>query len=253
MSALFQIFSEKAPEKSINWLKEVLSTENISDLKVYFVMAHRFIEKQSELLIWGRILIIKRIEELLSREEFRKTLESLYDQAEIQEARAIIIGLKEMNYPEDLVEIGRKAVRSNTGDIFDAFAFNNSYAQIYFDENSWNQLVLKCIFNLKSIHQILGLRERSNQTLANILSDFAHERWAAGRKVPAQVWKLMIGHLNDHLLKDIYKLITEGDKEDQIAGYLVLREAVFIPAQQLFTSFNFPDERSEWNWKLLDY
>lgn len=262
MSAFIEYFAKLAPEKSVSWMNESLKTFEISELKVLFVMAHRFIPKQEiemrqgekpiDLLILGRIILLKRMEELSDRENFKKTVDFLFDQAEIQEAKAIVKGLVEFNHPEDLVEIGRKAVRSNTGDIFDAFAFGNSYAKIYFDENSWNQLVLKCIFNLKPIHQIQGLRERSNQSLANTLSDFAHERWAAGRGVPPYVWCLMIGFLNDHLLKDIYHLITEGNREDKMAGYLVLREERFLPAQKLFTDFDFPDERSEWNWKILE-
>lgn len=262
MSAQLSTIIQFLEPKTQDWLKGICQNTSIQELKIGFVMAHRLIPKEplnqtdlggnQDLLSYARFLILEAIQKLDER-EFPKTLEFLFDQGEIQEARAILMGLSNFKQPENLVEIGKKAVRSNTGVIFDAFAFDNPYAERYFDENAWNQLVLKCIFNLKSIHRIQGLRERANQNLASILSDFAHERWAAGRRVPAQVWVLTIDFLNEQLLNDIEKLILEGELEDKIAGYLVLRESRFLPAQELFTNLDFPDERSNWNWELLNY
>jgi hypothetical protein len=111
------------------------------------------------------------------------------------------------------------------GPVFDAIAFGNTYPKTYFSESAWNQLVLKCIFNDKAIHQIIGLNERANQALANTLSDFAHERWSANRRVPSQVWRLIPRFLNETLRADVLKLTQSENPRDVLAASLVEQEA----------------------------
>jgi hypothetical protein len=118
------------------------------------------------------------------------------------------------------------------GPVLDAIAFYNTYPRDYFSEAAWNQLVLKCIFNDKAIHQIIGLEERANAELAMTLSDFAHERWSAGRRVPSQVWRLIPRFMNETLQSDIEKLVQSENPSDVLAASLVKQE-VQIPGSTL--------------------
>jgi hypothetical protein len=111
------------------------------------------------------------------------------------------------------------------GPVFDAIAFGNPYPTTYFTELAWNQLVLKCIFNDKPIHLIEGIDKRSNQALANTLADFAHERWAAGRRVPSQVWRLIRNYQTETKEQDVRRLAQSVNPHDQKAAELILNNS----------------------------
>lgn len=166
-------------------------------------------------------------------EAYVKSIQTLFDTADLQEFVALYSALPLLAYPERWLFQATEAVRSNMGPVFDAIAFGNTYPADYFPEAAWNQLVLKCIFNDKSISRITGLAERANQTLANDLSNFAHERWAAGRTVPAEVWQLIPRFMNETLLADVKKLLQSTDDRDRIAAQHICQETEYEPAQRL--------------------
>ena len=72
--------------------------------------------------------------------------------------------------------------------VFSAIAHNSDYAQRFFDETAWNQLVLKAAFLAEPIWSIIGLRARNNAQLATMLRHYANERQAASRSVPWDLW-----------------------------------------------------------------
>ncbi len=164
-----------------------------------------------------------------------QAIQTLFDTAELQELVALYSALPLLKYPDRWLFQATEAVRSNMGPVFDAIAFGNTYPADYFPEAAWNQLVLKCIFNDKPINRITGLAERANQTLANDLSNFAHERWAAGRTVPAEVWQLIPRFMNETLLVDVKKLAQSPDERDRHAARQVCLETAYEPAKTLIT------------------
>jgi hypothetical protein len=167
-----------------------------------------------------RLAILTKLDE--------KQVDLLFETAEMQEAVALTKSLPYLANPSNFLLRATDAVRSNMGPVFDAIAFDNTYPRDYFSEAAWNQLVLKCIFNDKAIHQIIGLEERANAELAMTLSDFAHERWSAGRRVPSQVWRLIPRFMNETLQSDIEKLVQSENPSDVRAASLVIQE-VQIP------------------------
>lgn len=213
-----------ASETESSWLAE-LNALNGKALALAFVRVPRFISKkeikEGEFKGWSldqivRLAILTRLDET--------QIEMLFETAEMQEAVALTRSLPYLTHPETFLLRATDAVRSNMGPVFDAIAFENTYPKDFFSEAAWNQLVLKCIFNDKAIHQIIGLDERANQDLANTLSDFAHERWSASRRVPSQVWRLVPRFMNETLRKDIEKLVESENPRDVLAASLVKQE-----------------------------
>jgi hypothetical protein len=169
-----------------------------------------------------------------SREEvYVRHIETLFDTAEMNELVALYSALPLLAYPNHWVFKATEAVRSNVGDVFDALVIQNPYPASHFSELAWNQLVLKTIFNDKPIHRIVGLADRANARLALMLSDFAHERWAAGRSVAAQVWRLTPRFMNDTLLADMQHLFASPNPFNQQAAALACYQSVHPEAQRL--------------------
>lgn len=213
-----------ATETESIWIAEQKAL-NGKSLAVAFVKAPRFISKAlievGDFKGWTLDQVV-RVDLLTQLDEANVDL--LFETAEMQEAVALTRSLPYLTNPVNFLLRATDAVRSNMGPVFDAIAFGNTYPKDYFSEAAWNQLVLKCIFNDKAIHQIIGLDERANQELANTLSDFAHERWSAGRRVPSQVWRLVPKFMNNTLHADVDKLAQSENPRDVLAANLVKQE-----------------------------
>ena len=79
------------------------------------------------------------------------------------------------------------ACRSNIVPVFGALACENPYPARYFPERNFNQLVLKALFNSIALNRVVGLETRLNPELARMARDYAAERTAAARTVPADI------------------------------------------------------------------
>ncbi|MDZ7898537.1 MAG: EboA domain-containing protein [Arcicella sp.] len=256
MNNLFaQLIEINASEKELQWLDNQNIKDN-KDLQKTFVLVPRFISKKEVEIVFEqpvaqkskygtsksniesehqlnrtwtldrlvRVLLLTNVQNK-SEADYYQTIETLFETAEINEAVALYTALPYLKYPQKWLYRATEAVRSNMGLVFDAIAFHNPYPAKYFSESAWNQLVLKCIFNDKPIHLIDGLDERANQNLANILSDFAHERWAAHRTIPPQVWRLVSKFITPTILEDITKLFDSENIQNQQAAALVCQES----------------------------
>jgi hypothetical protein len=79
------------------------------------------------------------------------------------------------------------ACRTNIVPVFEALACENPYPSQYFPERNFNQVVLKAMFNSIALERIVGLKSRLNPELSRMARDYAAERTAAGRSVPADL------------------------------------------------------------------
>lgn len=91
---------------------------------------------------------------------------------------------------------------------------------MYFEEAAWNQMVLKALFIGRPIGEIIGIDERINARLSQIAIDLAHERWAAGREVNPDLWRVTVGYLDETNLNDIKRLLSGNEKEQIVGKYL---------------------------------
>ena len=155
-----------------------------------------------------------------NKEAYIDSIEGLFLAAEMHELVALYSALPLLAYPEAWKLRCAEGIRSNIGDVLEAIMCDNPYPSEYLDEPAWNQLVLKAIFTEKPLNRIIGIDERANRVLANTLSDFAHERWAAHRPVPPMLWRCVGPYINEKIYPDIEKLATSDNQTEREAAAL---------------------------------
>lgn len=167
------------------------------------------------------------------KEAYIASIEGLFFAAEMHELAALYSALPLLAYPDAWKLRCAEGIRSNIGDVLEAIMCDNPYPSEYLDLAAWNQLVLKAIFTEKPLHRIQGLDERANQDLADALSDFAHERWAAHRQVPPMLWRCVGPFINERIFPDIEKLAMSEDQTEKEAAALACAMSNYPKAAEL--------------------
>lgn len=255
---LWEIIEQNVSDSELEWLRQK-GTSSQMQIMTAFVASPRFLSKKIIVVSpahtfelnseipgfsvsgWSlvrlcRVWLLTCLDSS-DRESYVKNIETLFDTAEMNELVALYSALPILSYPDQWLFRATDAVRSNMGFVFDAIALHNPFPERYFSEAAWNQLVLKTIFNDKPIHFIEGLENRSNQSLAMILSDFAHERWAAGRSVAPQVWRLASKFMNETLVSDMVHLLESAHFANQQAAAIACVESGYEPALQVISKY----------------
>jgi hypothetical protein len=99
-------------------------------------------------------------------------------------------------------------VRSAVKPVFEAVAHRSPYPSEFLDEPAWNQMVLKALFIGSELAPLQGLDERANPELAEVLLDYAHERWAAGRPVSPELWRCVGPFAQERALEDLERVVA---------------------------------------------
>ncbi|MGB5691433.1 MAG: EboA domain-containing protein, partial [Flavobacteriaceae bacterium] len=125
----------------------------------------------------------------------------------------------------------------------------------YFNEQQWNQMYLKAAFMQLNLGQIMGVEKRANAELARIISDYAHERWAASRDIDPMIWRPVSLYLNDELLADMDHLLKSDQPSENIAAALCCCHSSSKEALELLESV-MPElyhsaSNNELNWNQL--
>ena len=152
---------------------------------------------------------------------YAKTLNQLFTTADVGELTALYSALPLLPHPEALRPQAAEGVRTNMGVVFNALALDNPYPADYLYDPAGNQLVLKAVFVGSPLHRMVRIDERANATLARILRDFAHERWAAGRPVSPEIWRLVTPFVSDLVLPDVRHLFEKGTETEQETAALM--------------------------------
>ncbi len=188
------------------------------------------------------------------KEVYINRIENLFPQAEMNELVALYSSLPVLDYPETWKLRCAEGIRSNIGIVLDAIMYQNPYPAKYLDEGAWNQMVLKAFFTDKNVNKIEGLDERSNQNLANTLFDYVEERWAAGRTVNPQIWRLTGKYIDESHFYMLEKLMKQGNETDQKAGALALSKCSLEKAPGLLDQYpqlKSDVEQKELTWQML--
>jgi hypothetical protein len=169
--------------------------------------------------------------------EYFRIMENLFLAAEMGELVALYSALPLLAYPEMWIKRCSEGIRSNIGSVLEAIMYHNPYPAQHLDQSAWNQLVLKAFFTDKEISKIIGIDERANKELAYILSDYAHERWAAKREVNPHLWRLVGKFIDAKLFDDIKKVLEDGNSVDRKAAALAIAQSNYVPAIELLNKY----------------
>ena len=248
---LLRWISQSCPSDATEWLKKskylVENAQSIQPLLSSFTMAFRIMgktplnleeeqQKRAKELKsnWTpanlTIEQASRILLLLSypsegAEEYVKVVKKLLVRADMNEQIAIYAALPLYPHPEEFLNVALEGTRSNITAVFDTITLDNPYPYEYFPDEEFNRLVLKAAFMERPFMRIVGVEERSNPALANLLLDLISERWAAGRKINPMLWKLIIPALEQNAHEKILKKAEKQDKLSILAVELALQES----------------------------
>ncbi len=156
---------------------------------------------------------------------FAAGLETLCRTAEINELIAYYRGLAIFPGAPFLRQRAAEGVRSAMKPVFEAVAHRNPFPREMFDQNAWNQMVLKALFIETTLAPIQGIDERANEELARMLVDYAHERWAAGRPVSPELWRCVGPYAGTWAIADLARVLHDADPVQQQAATLALAQS----------------------------
>lgn len=152
---------------------------------------------------------------------YQAGLERLLQAGDTAELLALYRCLPLLPWPERWAARAGEGLRSNITAAFRAVATNNPYPAEQLSTGAWNQMVLKALFVGVPLAPIVGLDLRANQELAQMLRDYAHERWAASRSFNPELWRCVGPFATDDAsLADLQRAL--GEPEQQAAAALAL-------------------------------
>lgn len=241
------------------WLQEKLDTAEASGINTAFSMMPRKTGKaiiniapsQAEIIDeitegyvladWTadrlcRVCLLMHLDHA-DRDKYFRTVENLFLAAEMAELVALYSALPVLAYPEIWKMRCAEGIRSNISTVLEALMYGNPYPARHLDEKAWNQLVMKAFFTDKDVNRIYGFDERANAELAIILSDYAHERWAAGRSVNPLLWRATAKFIDSRLRSDLEKVLSEGELKEKKAAALALYNSNAAEAKELLRNY----------------
>jgi len=183
----------------------------------------------------GRAYLLLELDESNTDEYFRK-IENLFLAAEVNELVALYSALPLLAHPEMWVKRCAEGIRSNIANVLEAIMYQNPYPQQNLDQSAWNQLVLKAFFTGKDVGKIQGIDSRANKELAYVISDYVHERRAAGRDINPALWRLVGPFIDDKLFDDVKWAFESGVYVNQKAAALALSQSNYPAAVALLNS-----------------
>jgi len=119
------------------------------------------------------------------------TLIRLYTHGTAAERRAVLLSLPYLDPGPDALPLIEDALRTNDTRLVAAAV--GPYAARHLGAHGWRQAVLKCLFTGVPIDAVAEwpARARGDAELARMLTDYARERTAAGRDVPADLNRVL--------------------------------------------------------------
>ncbi len=245
INTAFAVMPRKTGKSTIQISQDLIS--KIDQIKPGFTVENWTMDRL------GRLCLLLHLDHA-DQEKYFKTIENLFLAAEVFELVALYSSLPVLAWPDRWKLRCAEGIRSNIGLVLEAIMYHNPYPEKYLDEKAWNQLILKAFFTDKDIIQIPGIDERANAELALTLTDYAHERWAAKRKINPFLWRFTSKFLDEGLMHDLKKVLFEGSLREKQAAALTLVQAGSESATDLLKSY--PEllqsiKNNELNWANL--
>lgn len=197
-----------------SWLEKALASTRPAAVALNFSLVARKIDKgpapKPAPPHWTRQTLVRA--HLLMRSPLApmEIVEDLFTTADLGENLDLYrsLALVPQDSPGLNFRLG-EGLRSNAPPIFEAVAHHSPLPSTLFEEEPWNQMILKALFIGSSTAPIVGRHERSNSNLDLMLLRFASERAMAHREIPDEVWGLFTTPPSPALLQAIARSIGE--------------------------------------------
>lgn len=135
----------------------------------------------------GRALTLLELADQWPGDAFVEAAVACYEQGEAREQQSWLKALPLLPEPARFLACAYDACRTNIAPMFEAIACENPFPAAHYSELHFNQLVMRSMFLGVALDRIVGREGRLNPTLTRMAQDFAAERRAAGRPVPADL------------------------------------------------------------------
>lgn len=222
MAKIEQIIAEQSA-KDLYMTYSLIATRIKSDNKLNFTSdkgdLQLYLEVQAaNIQEIARIYLLSKVTEV-GPEYFMPKVANIIQVADKNEHATFLKYLILLPNSENYLSVAVDAIRTNIVTVFDAIALNNPYPGQFFSDDQWNQMYLKAAFIERDLGKIMHIDERANKELSHIISDYAHERWAASREIEPRIWRPVGPFIDDRLLKDMTHLAKSDNAiENRVAA-----------------------------------
>jgi hypothetical protein len=202
MTDLWDALDERVSSDALAWVRESVAAieEDPAAVRTRFPMAGRKVGRApldpdaspDDVHVWtiddaARTLLLIALGDRVEDE-----LADLYRFGDAAERRGLLRALSYLPVGARAMEIVDDAIRTNDTRLVAAAL--GPYATEHLDDAAYDQAVLKCVFIGVPIAPLDGLPARATAETARMLAAFVHERVAAGRDIPAEVWDVIDRH-----------------------------------------------------------
>jgi hypothetical protein len=115
-----------------------------------------------------------------------------YQEGDTRQRLAVLRALPLLPEPERFLALAIDAARSGMAPLFEAIACENPYPAVHFPVLNFNQMVVHALMSGVALDRVEGLGARVTPELARMAREYAAERRAAGRSVPADVDQIVV-------------------------------------------------------------
>ncbi|NKI31927.1 EboA domain-containing protein [Croceivirga thetidis] len=183
----------------------------------------------------SRIWLLREV--LENDESFVDAVKKLIEISDTAELETFLKYLTLLPNPQNYQFAAVEALRTNIATVFDAISQYNPYPVKFFTDQQWNQMFLKAAFMQQDLGAIANIDERANADLARIISDYAHERWAASRTIDPLFWRPVSNFLTGTLVNDIKRLFSSENPRENKAAALVCFNSKLTVAEDLLKEY----------------
>lgn len=232
---LWTALQKRAPAEGMAWLEEKIeAAEDPAVVATVFPAVGRKVGRGTldpasdpdDVHAWtlddaGRALLL-----LAAGDGVGEQLDDLYRHGDAAERRGVLRALPLLPVGDSALWIVEDALRTNDARLVAAAMGPYSFAHL--DDAALAQAVLKCVFVGIPVSPLGDLEDRVTPDLSRMLAGYVHERIAAGRDVPAEVWTIIDLHPPARELEEIFAELGHpvGDRRRAAERTLADRRAV---------------------------